>query len=491
MLLMSLVGLAIVAAAVTPYWIGAEIEDEFRTQSEQFQQQLAVYPGVSFALDHYQRDYLTSTAETTFTFDPNTAGTASSSSAQPPIAPFRFTLHHQISHGPWIDARFSRETMGQVVTTLVAGDGQQALLNFYFGDQPALAMITILEWAGGIKSEGRIALYRGRDHTGQYDVKWGGLHFEIDGDWIARRGEGRFNSPRFEFSNAAHGVSVGGLSGKFSSFISPQGLALGAGDFSLDMFKVRDEGADTVSQQIVMRDMKMAYDAQQRGDVVDVMQQFGFRLLQVNGKQFNNGTLRYELSNLDAIALQLVQKRYEQLTQAQLSDPEQLQQVWLQEAQTLLPMLLQQAPEIHISKAEVTTVDGLISARLKLAIDNSLPLSTAIELPAGLQALLPLIQVELDLKLPVTIIELQARKALREKIVEQLKDTEQTMTPELLAQETGRAAEQMLAQFEIQNIIRREGGYFRTELRYSQGHLHLNGVAADNLLNMLPPLKES
>ncbi len=486
-LLISLAGLALAAAALTPYWIGTEIENRFR----EFQQQLAVQSGISFTLDRYQRGYLSSTAQTTFTVSPNRSVTALPPSSQPPAALFKFTLHHQISHGPWIDDTFLHGTMSKVVTTLALGDEQPALLPFYFGDQSALAITTWLEWAGGIKSEGRIPLYRGRDHTDQYNLRWGGLHFELDGNWIARRAEGRFNSPRFELANAAHGVTVGGLSGHFSSFVSSQGLVLGAGDLSLDSFKAHGKGADSVSQQVVVRGMNIAYDAQQRDEAVDVMQQFGFRLLQINGKQFNDGALRYELSNLDAAVLQSLQKRYEQMTQAEFSDPEQLRQVWLQEIQALLPAMLAQAPEIHISKAEVTTVDGLISARLKLAMDNSFPLPAVIELPEGLRRLLPLMQVELDLKLPATIIEQQARKAVRENIIEQLQDTEQTMTPEVLAQQTRRAAEQMLAQFEIQNIIRRKDGYFRTELRYRDGRLRLNGAPADNFLKMLPPLKES
>lgn len=484
------VGFAIAAVASTSYWIGAEVENQFRAQSEKFQQQLAVQPGVIFEIDRYQRGYFSSIAETTFTFDFNIAAILPPA-AQMSTEPFSFTLRHQISHGPWIDEAFSHETMSKIVTTLMPDDEQQELLHFYFSGQPAFSMTTWIEWAGGIKSAGRTPPYTGRDHTDQYDFQWGGLHFEFDGDWSTMQGKGSFNTPRFELSNAAHGMTVGGLMGNFSSFISPQGLALGGGEFSLDTFKVRREGIESHKKQFVMRDMKMEYDALQRGEVVDVMQQIGFRMLRINGEEFNNGTFRYELSNLDVLALQSIKKRYDQMIQSPLSASEQPQQVWLQEVQSLLPTILGQAPVLHISKAEVITIDGLISARLRLAIDNNGAIPASIELPAGLMALLPLIQVELDLKLPIVIIEQQARKVAQEKIVGQLQENEQMMAPEMLAQQARRAAEQMLVQFEIQNIIRREKEHFRAELHYSNGRLHLNGVPADNIINMLPPLKES
>ena len=490
-LFISLPLLILVAAALAPYWVSSKVEEHFQVRAKNLQLQLLKQHGVSFEVVRYQRGYLASIADTRFTFDPQAAALLSTSSPSLIMQPVSVVLRHQISHGPWINYQFSQETMSKVVTTVVPGDEQQTTLGFYFGDQAALEMTTWLEWSGVIKSEGSMPAYSGRDHTGQYDFQWGGLHFEFEGDWIAMRGKGRFNTPRFELSNAAHGVTVGGFSGDFSSFISPQGLLLGDGEFLLNIFKVRAESRNGEPQEVVLRDAKIAYSAFQREQVVDVMQQFGFRLLQVNEQWFRNGALHLELSSIDVIALQSMQQRYEQMTKTELADTELLQQVWFQEMQRLLPKLLEQAPVIHISKAEVITAAGMMNARLKLAINDGLPISASIELPAGLVALLPLIEIELDIKLPESIIEQQARKVVREKIVEQLQETEQTMTPEVLVQQTKRAAEQMLAQFEIQNILRRESGSFRIALRYHNGRLHLNGVPADNFLNMLPPLKES
>ena len=484
------ISLPLLIVASVPFWVGGEVEDRFLLQTRNLQQQLFREHGVTLEVIRYQRGYLSALADTQFTFDPQAVSLLPASSPQV-TEPVTIMLRHQISHGPWIGKRFSRQIMSKVETTLVAINGEQSTLDFYFPDQPAFSSTTWLAWSGAINGHGGMPAYSGRDHSGQYDLQWGGLHFEFDGDWVALRGHGRFNSPRFELSNASHGVTIGGLSGEFSRLISPSGLSLGNGKFTLNSFRIRAERRNGSPQRVLLRDILVAHHATQRMEVVDLQQQFDFRLLQLNGEQFNNGSLHIELSSLDAGVLQSLQRRYEQMTKTELADPALLRQLWLQEAQQVLPTLLAQGPAIHISKAEVTTDTGAISARLRLAIRNGAPTPELTAFPAGLAALLPYIEIEFDITLPESMIVQQAQKAVREKIVEQLQETEQTMPPEVLSQQTKRAAEQMLTQFEIQKILRHVNGSFRVLLRYRKGRLYLNGLPADHLLNMLPPLKES
>ncbi len=488
-LCISLPLLIVAAVASVPYWIGVEVEDRFLLQTKNLQQQLFRQHGVMLEILRYRRGYLTAVADTQFTFGPQAVALLPTLSSQT-TEPVTMMLRHQISYGPWIDKTFSQKIMSKVETTLVASNEQQAALDFYFPDQPAFSSTTWLEWSGAVNSHGGIPAYSGRDHSGQYDVQWGGLHFEFDGNWVALRGHGRFNSPRFELSNASHGVTIGGLSGEFSRLIAPSGLSLGDGKLMLNTFKIRAERRNGSPQRVLLRDIAVAHHTSQRKQVVDLQQQFDFRLLQLNGEQFNNGSLHIELSSLDAEVLQSLQRRYEQMTKMELADPVLLRQVWLQEAQQVLPALLVQGPVIHISKAEVTTGTGAVSARLKVAIRHDTPTPELTAFPAGWAALLPYIEIEFDITLPESMIVQQARKAVREKIVERLQETAQTMTPELLSQQTERAAEQMLTQFEIQKILRHVNRSFQVMLRYREGHLYLNGLPADHFLSMLPPLKE-
>jgi len=482
--------LMLIAAASVPYWVGGEIEKQLRAQSDLLQLQWEQQPGVSYEFYRYQRGYFASTVDTRFTFDPQVMPVLPTPSS-PVIAPFNLTFRHKISHGPWINKGFSLQVMSKIETIFMPEDRQQATSNYYFGDQAAFSMTTWLEWAGSIRSGGGMPAYRGRDHTGRYDVKWGGLYFRFEGDWITARGKGRFNAPRFELSNAVHGVTVGGVLGVFDRFMSPQGFPLGDGDIGLNAFKLRGESSIGVPLEIVLRDMTIAYSVLLREKLLDVTQQLEFRLLQVNDVKFNRGAIYLALNNLDTIVLQTMQHRYVALAQLPNKNSERLPQVLLQQAQSLLPPLLAQSPVIHINKIAVTTVDGRISGRFKLSIEKGAVVPTSIALPRDLDALLPLTQVEIDIKLPASIIEQQARKAVSAKIVGQLLESEQAMTAEVLAQQTTRAVEQMLAQFEIQNIIRREANHYRAKLRYQDSRLYLNGVPADNFLALLPSHKES
>ncbi|MCF6324480.1 MAG: YdgA family protein [Gammaproteobacteria bacterium] len=482
--------LMLIAVASVPYWVGGAIEKQLRAQSDLFQLQWKQQPGVSYELYRYQRGYLASVVDTRFTFDPQMISVLPMSDALV-MAPFSLTFRHTISHGPWIDKGFSLRTMSRIDTVLVPEGEQQATSNFYFGDRGAFAMTTWLEWAGAIRSDGAVPAYRGRDHTGQYDVKWGGVNWGVEGGWMVAQGRGHFNAPRFELANADYGVTVGGLSGVFNRFMPSQGLPFDDGEITLNTFKLRGESSKGIPLAVVLRDMTSAYRVFKREELIDVTQQLEFRLLQINDEKFNRGAIYLALHNLDAAVLHTMQQRYIALTQLPDIDSERLSQVLLQEAQSLLPELLAQAPVIDLNKIEVTTINGQMSGRFKLGIEEGAAVFTSMALPNDFKALLRLARIEIDIKLPATIIEQQARKAVSANIVEQLLDSEQPMTAETLAQQTTRAVEQMLVQFEIQNIIRRETNHYRTKLHYQDGHLYLNGVPADNFLALLPSLKES
>ncbi len=488
-LLVFLPMLMLTAVASVPYWVGGEIEKQLRAQSDLFQLQWKPQAAISYELSRYQRGYLTSFVDTRFTFAAQVIPVFPTSDSSA-MVPFSLTFRHKITHGPRIDKGFSLRTMSKIETVLIPEDEQQATASFYFGDQVAFLITTWLEWSGAVRSDGVVPAYRGRDHTGQYDVKWGGINWGFEGDWITARGKGYFNAPRFELANADYGITVGGLSGVFDQFMSPQGFPLDDGGIILNTFKLRGESSKGVALKVVLRDMSSAYSVLKREMLIDVTQQLEFRLLQVNDVKFNRGAIYLALYNLDTAVLQTMQQRYITLTQLSHIDSERLSQTLLQEAQSLLPKLLAQAPVIHINKIEVTTIDGQMSGRFKLGIEEGATVPASIVLPNDLNALLPQALVEIDIKLPASIIEQQARKAVSAEIIEQLLESEQTMTVEVLAQQTTRAIEQMLVQFEIQNIIRREANHYRTKLRYQGGHLYLNGVPADNFLSLLPSFTE-
>jgi len=482
--------LVLILVASIPYWTGGQIEKALRAQSDLFQLQWQQQAGYSYQLSHYQRGYLSSVVETRFTFEPIITGLLASTDSTA-ITPFSLTFRHQVSHAPWIDGRLSFTDMSEIETTLLPEGELQSTSKFYFNQQAAFRMISRLEWSGGLRSDGRVLPYRGRDHTGQYDVKWGGFRFSFEGDWIDASGAGHFNAPRFELSNASHGVMIGGLFGNFSRLMSPQNLPLGNGGVTLNTFQLRGEGGAELPFLIVLRDMGISYSLLQRGALVDLSQQFEFRLLNVNGTPFNNGAFHYSFNNIDVVALQIIQQQLSNFAQSERADTALLPHELLQMVQSLLPDLLAHSLVIDISKIELTTISGMMSGRLKLGIEKGADIPATFVLPNDLKRLLPLAKIEIEIKLPASIIEQQAGKAVRAKIIEQLMESEQTMTPEVLAEETSRAVDQMLGQLEIQNIIRREAGYVRARLRYENSQLSLNGVPADNFLRLLPALKES
>ena len=490
MLLIFLPLLVLISVASIPYWVGGQIEKELRAQSDLFLLQWQQQAGYSYQLSRYQRGYLSSIVETRFTFEPTVTGLLASTNSLA-ISPFSLTFRHQVSHAPWIDGRLSFTDMSEIKTTLLPEDELQAISKFYFNQQAMFRMTSRLEWAGGFRSDGHLLPYRGRDHTGQYDVKWGGFRFSFEGDWIDASGTGHFNAPRFELRNESHGVMIGGLSGNFSRLMSPQKFPLGNGAVTLNTFQLRDEGDAESPLLIVLRDMGVSYSLLQRGALVDASQQFEFRLLNVNGMRFNHGALNFSLNNIDAVALHTIQQQLSNPGQSGGVDTTLMPHKRLQVVQSLLPDLLVHSPVIDISKIELTTINGMMSGRLKLGIEKGRDIPATFVSPNDLKRLLPLAKIEIEIKLPASIIEQQAGKAVRAKIIEQLMESEQTMTTEVLAEQTSRAVEQMLGQLEIQNIIRREAGYFRTRLRYENSQLYLNGVPADNFLNLLPALKES
>lgn len=483
-LLLGGVFIAATAVAAIPWWVGSEIERQFSAQFERLQKQLQAQSDVSLALESYQQGYLESTAVTTLTIDMSQYSPAHAVSP----SPVSIKARHAVTHGPYIDGKFNHDIAAKIISTVIPDSEQQRTLSrFYFGDHPPFEMTTQLAWSGEMSSRGGVPAYSGRDHRGEYDLRWGGLQFESTGNWVAMRGDSELNAPRFELSNASQGITLGGLHGRFASFMSPLGFALGDGELSLALFKLRGKG----KRQVTLRDLIARYNLQQQGELVNVMQRFGFRLFEIGGAEYKDGVFQFELNNLDGVVLQSLQRRYDAFSQTHLTDENGIQQWWLAQLRQVLPALLQQAPVLHISRVEVLTVDGLVSGRLKLASKEVPSDLTLVDFESGFAKLLPLLQLELDIRLPARIIERQARAAARKTIVARLAELEQTMTPLELAHQTRRAAEQMLVQFEVQNIIRRHTDYYTATLHFKNEGLILNGVPADNLLSMMPSLKGS
>ncbi len=156
---------ALLAVALYPFWLGGEIEKQLRLQSDPFQQQWGQLPGISYELSRYQRGYLSSVVDTRVTISPQLIYPLALSDS-PLVETFTLTFRNKISHGPWIDNRFSFGLMSKIETLLLPVDGEYTTAKFYFSEQ-AVAMTSWLEWTGGIRGDGVIPAYRGRDHTGQ------------------------------------------------------------------------------------------------------------------------------------------------------------------------------------------------------------------------------------------------------------------------------------------------------------------------------------
>ncbi len=277
--------------------------------------------------------------------------------------------------------------------------------------------------------------------------------------------------------------SMKGFTTTSDTTVSLQGLNLGTATMEIDQIDASGLNPADSQQSVTLNKLRVYADATQNGPLVSTINEIGFDDVVVAGDRYDNGLIRIEFNNLDATTLENLQQKIQAQINSLPSDatPGLIQSTMLAELQAVVPALLKHSPEIQVSKASVKTPQGQIDGRLKFAL---LP-DDQFDPQMGVMALIPLLDIEVDLKLPLLLVTQQAEGMANGQIRAQLAAQGEAMEEAEIVKQSAMMAQQILMQGIEQNFIKQSDDAVSAELRFKKGELLLNGQPSEQLINIL------
>jgi len=471
------------AAAAAPYMIGAHVEKEYHNQLEQMLAKTGQSPGIQFQIDRYERSYRTSTAYISMTVD--------TKDLQQPPAPgmptipesISITMKSEIEHGPLISGAPSPLTLAKFVSTFELSDEFKEIERFYFKDKPFFTDTAYLEKDGTSTSVMVIPPYHGPSHDQSATIKWDGLSGTTSANWLDLSSKMEFSTPLLQVTMGDMNVTMKAASASSDNWFSPQEIALGKISAGISELNISGPGPAGPQTGMTLSNLRVDGAADQNGTLINGFQEIGFEQLQAGAEQFKNGVIRIELNNLDALTISKLQQKLQAQTDSlgANTDPKAVTNVMLAELQATLPELLKHSPELLISKVGVENGDGVIAGRLKFALQPTDQFNPEM----GLLAMIPLLNLELDLSVPVATVTTLANSMADDQVRAQLAAQQQVMEEEEIKQQSQMVAQQMLQMGLQQHFIQQNEEDFTVRLRFKNGGLLLNGQPSEQLINML------
>jgi len=468
------------AAAAAPYMIGAHVEKEYHNQLEQMLAKTGHSPEIQFQIDRYERSYRTSTAYISMTID--------TKDLQQPPAPgvpaipesISITMKSEIEHGPLISGAPSPLTLAKFVSTFELSDEFKEIERFYFKDKPFFTDTAYLEKDGTSTSVMVIPAYHGPSHDQSATIKWDGLSGTTSANWFDLSSKMEFSTPLLQVTMGDMNVTMKAASASSDNWFSPQDIALGKISAGISELNISGPGPQA---GMTLSNFRVDGAADQNGTLINAFQEIGFEQLQAGTEQFKNGVIRIELNNLDALSISKLQQKLQTQPHSQgtNTDPAVMTNMMLSELQAALPELLKHSLELQVSKVGVENSDGVIAGRLKFALQPSDQFNPDM----GLLAMIPLLNIELDLSAPIATVTTLANSMTDGQVRAQLAAQQQAMEEQEIKQQSQMAAQQMLQMGLQQNFIQQNEEDFTVRLRFKNGELLLNGQPSEQLINML------
>ena len=479
-LIIGVIVIVVLAAAGSPYLVGMKMEQQFRDQVAMLKKKAGPHAGVAFHVDRFDRGYLSSTAVTSMTID------IPAGKVQPGMPQqLKFTIQHDIQHGPVILNSPSHFALAKIDSTLKLNPMFAKLAQFYFGKKPVFLVSSTIAYDGTSSADITIPPYRGPSHTGNFTVNWAGMKGHVNGGWFDAGARSRLSAPTLEIrAQDGSRFVLNGIRLDGDSSVSAQGMELGKATMVADKFMIsRPDGGDP-GKSVTVDKLRFSVDSGQTKELINFAEELGFDRLNAAGKEFENGVVRFEVKNLNRVALEKAQAQVESLSGGMTPggvDPVALRNAYMLAWQSVLPDLIKSSPEILISKAGVKFEDGQVSGRFRVAISDG----DQFDMRMGLPALMPLVKVELDLDAPVATVTRLAQNVIRQRIGAQKVSETQGMTDYDIEEQIRNVAQQIISNGVQENVLRLDESGLHSKMRFMNGHFYINDRIADELVGRL------
>lgn len=444
------------AYAAAAYLLGGQAREQYFSLLKEHERS----GPVSLTNQSYERGFLASRATTLVEIAVPGAEQGGGDSAAAKTV--RFTLRHELRHGPMPDLfdGFSFDTALATMESVVEPGDPGDDVGKLFAEIPELAQSRStlrVGFSGEIAGDLTVPAFE-RNGGGGERLTWGGLTLNVVHEPMTGVLRGDFTLPGLSLAADRDRVGLDGLTGSFDLVEALPFVYVGRIDSAVASMNMTQPGAESV----LVTDLRLSSESSCEGNLAGFLQKLDIARVEYGGGAFGPLSCDIEARNLDALALSEFQSRLRLLAGASGVDADALAAQVGELYVTLFGKLLAGKPELRISRLRLGTPRGDLTGSLQVRSDA----------PAGQAAvnpplLLPYVEAEAELtaaeELLVGLLGLDVRReepAVSDEAVD------------LLARQRFRdQIEPLLAR----GFLTRDGANITGRASLSQGRLTVNG----------------
>ncbi|OEU81039.1 MAG: hypothetical protein BA872_06250 [Desulfobacterales bacterium C00003060] len=350
------------------FWLGLEAKQQYNN----ILQQASTFQNVYVSNESYSRGFLRSQARTGVEI--RTPG-----ACKPGEEPLRFTLVHDIRHGPlplWeslIGEKPRKPALAIIETQIELSPETQSRLKKAFGEiSETPTIINHTTFFLGGNGESQLVIPAFQQTIGKVDkvtVDWKGLTSNVAFDADFKTFTGSLSASGLETFGKDGKLGMEGIESAFNVHEVPSGLFLG--DVSLDVSLVEFSGNGN-GQRFSINDLQMKTSSQASNDTINYSMAMRIEQTMADDTAYGPGGYELQLRKLDAASLAKLQRVAQEVqTQFPQQPADQITQMMIAKYAQILPDLLKKSPEIEITQLSLNTNDGAFTGKAKIVFDGT------------------------------------------------------------------------------------------------------------------------
>jgi uncharacterized protein YdgA (DUF945 family) len=452
------------------FWFGMEAEQQYHDMV----QQGSMIGYVHLTKESYSRGFFRSAARTVVEI----RGPGAGKTAKDPL---RFTLVHDIKHGPlalWKSVDGKRElkrVLAVIETGIELSPETKAKLKKAFGEfpeTPPMKNYTVFFLGGNGETQLVIPAFQrtiGKD--GKVTVDWKGLTAYAAFNTDSGTFTASLSAPGLEAVGEGGKIRMKSMESALDIHEGPSELSLG--DTLFDVVLVEFSGKKNgETKHFSINGLKMKTSSQASNDTINYSMAVRIEQMMADDTPFGPGNYELELRKIDAASLaKLQQVAQEMQTQLHQYSAERLGQMMLAKYAEILPDLIRKSPEIEITQLGFKTSDGSFTGKAKIAFDGA-----NAELLSNPLLLLAAVNANAEFTITDRLLQRILESSNRSEIMAAMKRGEVGL---LSAEEINTLAaaksDKRLETLVGKNILVHEDGNYRASADYRLGQVTLNG----------------
>lgn len=328
------------AAAAAPYWFGMQAEEAYNKSM----QEITKDGQIVITHQTYERGWLDSTAEATYTFGG---------------MPGSLTVTNKIYHGP---IPLEGELDFRPVLALIKGQASLSLP--MLPKIPPISGKTTIQLDGQSISHFEVAAVNSTDPSGS-SFNWQGMSGDVTASADLKQISMSILSPLMQINSPTQKLSVSKAKITATLQQGASGLTTGSLSYAIDKLSSESDKGTLVLNGLVLAAASAEASGNLSANVDLKLQSIGD-----GASTYGPGVISIKVNNLDAATLVKYKKELNELSAKKLP-PEQMPTALMGKMVALVANLAKKAPEIDISKISLKFKEGEITGSGKLVLDGS------------------------------------------------------------------------------------------------------------------------